>query len=902
MTHQTDSYRQMIYNAPYEICIERAKYYTESYKETEGQHPAIRAARALEKTLDNMTIYILDHEQIVGNRSSKLVGAFIPVERGDLNIVIKSDLKRLKKRKFQPYKIEKSDEKILLKEILPYWKGKTIREMKVKYWKEYGLFWRGDWDLESWNKRFEQFGSEWIEQFYNRLVRTPGAPSLKEILEKQNKDYTQLEETLKPTLAGLENIISRGFDALMANNPNFVNNVFDVQGHLILGHKNILKWGYEGIKKLATERLNEINKELSNSIGINNRNLSVTSEINQFIQEYSDPAKFFQDRFSKNGYTIDNKAFLEAVIISCNSSMKFIKRFAKLAREKAIEEKNQKRAAELERISESCSWISTNMPRNFREAIQLVWFNHVIATISHGLAGVLAVGRADQYLYPYYKSDIEKGAITPNEVTGLLEDLLIKLSYNLLMIPTYGKDTASELGADNAAITVGGVDKDGNDAVNELSYLFMDAIQNIKSMTNSFSIRIAPEKNPKKWVERTIEIFSKTSGPAVYNDDIIIPAIQKTGVSLDDARDYGIIGCVEPSSQGNTFSCTSGNDISLVGLLEMVLTNGMIKMMGKPFGVKTGDPKKFKSYEEVWNAYKLQLKHMINHIAKCVNTKNLLYANFYPNPFISMTLDGCIENALDMTQGGAKYDFDSISGRGLATAANSLCALKKLVFEDKEITMEEFIKILNKNYEGNELFQIKLKNKLPKFGNDDDYVDEIAKDIVNIFCDEVMSHPCIRNSGIFRPGFFSYGMYIVDGYFLGATPDGRSAGEPVSNSLSPSNNTERKGPTAVFKSLAKIDTTKISNGLALNMRLLPMLIQKPEDREKFADLLLTYLKIGGQQVQFNVVNQEDLIDAQIHPENHRDLVVRVSGYNAYFIDLGKPVQDDIIDRYQFDNI
>ena len=870
LTEWINRYRHMIYNAEYEICIERAKFYTQSYKETEGLHPAIRAARALEKTLANMTIYILEQEKIVGNRSSKLVGAFIPVERGDINVVIKTDLKNLKKREFQPYKISSEDEELLRKEILPYWRGKTVREMKIRHWKKTGLLWEPSWGLVSWIRRIRQFGWEWVKEFYNRLIK------------------------------GRIRVLKESNTALAANNPNLVNNVFDVQGHLIMGHKNILKFGFGGIKERALKKLEKITRKLQSlSTEANNKNNSGAMDIDQLIELYPEPDNYFTDRFVKNGYTDDNKAFLEAVVICCDASTKFIKRFARLAQEKSSTERDKDRALELECISEICNWIATNKPRNFREALQLVWFNQVIGTISHGLGGILAIGRPDQYLYPYYKADIEADRITNEEVLELLEELLIKLSYNLLMIPTYGKATASELGADNAAITVGGVDRNGNDAVNELSYLFMDAVEDIKSMTNSFSIRIAPDKNPRRWVERAIEVYSKTSGPAIFNDDVIIPALQKTGVSLEDARDYAIIGCVEPAPQGNTFSCTSGNDISLVGLLEMVLTNGMIRNMGKAYGVKTGDPKKFKSYEDVWNAYLAQMRHMIDHIAKCVNIKDMLYAEYYPNPFISMTLDGCIENALDMTQGGAKYNFSSITGRGLATAANSLCALKKLVFEDKEITMKEYIKILNSHYKKKEAFQLKLKNRLPKFGNDDDYVDSIARDIVHEFCDEVIRKPCIRAPGMFRPGFFSYGLYIVDGFFLGATPDGRNAGEPVSNSLSPSNNTERNGPTGVFKSITKIDHTKISNGLALNMRLLPALISTPRARSKFADLLLTYLKLGGQQVQFNVVDQKDLIDAQLHPENYRDLIVRVSGYNAYFIDLGKPVQDDIIDRYQF---
>jgi len=870
LTKRTDTYRQMIYNADYEICIERARYYTESYKKSEGEYPTIRAAKALEKTLDNMTIYILDQEQIVGNRSSKILGAILPIERGDMNIVIKLDLKNLKKRDYKPFKIAPKDEKLLKKEILPYWKGKTVREIKIDIWKKNKLLWNVSWGLRSWITRFRQFGGQWVKEFYNRLIKG------RVLHAKENNE------------------------ALAANNPNFVNNVFDVQGHLIMGHNNLLKIGYEGVRKIAVDRLNEIHQNLSsNFIQIDDGTL-ISLEIPQDYREFE--KDFHAKYLKKNSYSINNKAFLESVIICCDAAIRFVKRFAKLASEKAKKEENSSRKSELELISKICDWISTKPPRTFREAIQLVWFNQLIGTISHGMAGILAIGRADQFLYNYYKSDLEKGIITNEEVTELLEELMIKLSYNLLILPSYGKATASELGADNAAVTVGGVDKNGENAVNELSYLFMDAIENIKSMTNSFSIRIAPDKNPKEWVKRSIEVFSKTSGPSIYNDDVIIPALQKTGVTLEDARDYAIIGCVEPSPQGNTFSCTSGNDVSLVGLLEMVLTNGRIRNVAKDYGVKTGDPKKFTSYNQVWDAYLQQLKHTVDHIVKCVNTKDIIYATYYPNPFISMTLDGCIENALDMTQGGAKYNFSSISGRGLATAANSLCALKKVVFEDKKITMKEIIDILNRHYKKDEQFQLYLKNKVPKFGNDDEYVDSIARDVVSAFCDEVMSHSCIRTPGVFRPGFFSYGMFIVDGFLLGATPDGRNSGEPVSNSLSPANNTERNGPTAVFKSLAKLDNTKISNGLALNMRLLPALLKNEDDRSKFADLLLTYLQLGGQQVQFNVVNQEDLIDAQLHPENHQDLIVRVSGYCAYFIDLGKPVQDDIIDRYQFNRI
>jgi pyruvate formate-lyase/glycerol dehydratase family glycyl radical enzyme len=876
LTARTDQYRTMIYNAPYEICIERSKFYTESYKETEGLHPSIRAARALEKTLENMTIYILDQEQIVGNRSSKLVGSVMAIERGDMIPVVEMDLKNVKKRESQPFHISPEDEKLLRKEIIPYWKdgGKTVRDLKEKIWERMGLLWNISVGLGSWVQKYRQFGWTWLKEYYARLVK------------------------------GRLMHAREGIRLLATNNPNFVNNIFDTQGHLVMGHKNILEWGYEGLRQRIETRLHEVQNALgSNQKGQKDVVLSSPSQFLGTITKDWSSTDEFNSRFSKgNGLSMDNQAFLEASLMCVESAIKFIKRFAAFADVKANETADPTRKEELKQISKRCEWVATNKPRTFKEALQLVWFNHVIATISHGMGGILAVGRPDQYLYSYYKSDREAGRISDAEVTELCEELLIKLSYNLLMLPAYGKATASELGGDNAALTVGGVDKEGNDTVNELSHLFMDAIENVKSMTNSFSIRIHPERNPRSWVERAIQVYSKTSGPAIFNDAIIIPALQKTGVSLEDARDYALIGCVEPTSQGNTFGTTSGNDISLVGLLEMVLTNGMIRTVGKKYGLETGNPENFTSYEEIWNAYLQQLKHMIDHMVKCVNVKDIIYAKYYPNPYISMTLDGCIDSALDMTQGGAKYNFSSISGRGLGTVSDSLAALKKTVFEDKSITMKEMVEVLNKHFKNKEILQTMLKNKIPKFGNDDDYVDSIAKNVMNAFCDEVNGHPCLRTPGVYRPSFFSYGLYVVDGFLLGATPDGRNAGESVSNSLSPANNTELRGPTAVLKSLTKLDHTKIPNGMALNMKFLPALFETPEKRGKIVNLLDSYLSMGGMEIQFNVVRQEELIDAQLHPELHQDLVVRVSGYSAYFIDLGKPVQDDIITRCQFSDI
>ena len=469
----------------------------------------------------------------------------------------------------------------------------------------------------------------------------------------------------------------------------------------------------------------------------------------------------------------------------------------------------------------------------------------------------------------------------------------------MLILPNYAKNTASELGGDGNAITVGGVDENGEDATNELTYLFMDATMNIKNMTNSFSMRVS-SKSPEKYLNKIAEVYSKTCGPALFNDDIIIPALVKTGTSLEDARNYAIIGCVEPTGSGDTFGCTSGNDISLVGLLELVLTNGKFRMMGKRTGLKTGDPKKFKSFKEVFEAFKAQLADTVRFIAECTNCKDQVYMEKFHNPYISLTLEGCLENAKDMAQAGTKYNYSSIGGRGLGTTADSLLAIKKAVFEDKLITMKELVKIINKNFRKNEPLRQTLINKYPKYGNDDDEADEMASLVTQLFCEEVLKQESIRG-GCFRTGFFSYGMNIIDGSFLGATPNGRKAGEAVSNSISPCNECERSGMTAVLKSYSKLNHELIPNGSSLNIKISPSLLNTEDKRMKFVSLLESFIDLKGMHAQFNVIDAGMLEDAQLHPENYLGLAVRVSGYCAYFNDLGKPVQDDIIQRTRFEH-
>lgn len=825
-SERTQKLRQRILEAPYELCIERARYYTEVFKETEGEHPSMRAAKALERTLDNMSIYILPEEVIVGNRSSKVVGTVIPIERGEINFVLEIDLKNIMKRDYKPFQVTPEDQKEFFKQILPYWKKKTVRYYKKELWEENNLLIKPRFGPFSIYRRIKNFGRK------------------------------SLFKTLGPIIKGRVFHLGRGMREVALNNPNLVNNIFDTQGHLVLGINNVIKTGFKGVKETALK---------------------------------------FKQKHPPNS---EQASFLDSVILCCDAAKRFAERFSSLAIEMAAEELDDKRREELLRISKIMAKIPWNPPENFYEAVQFTWFVHNISLISMGIAGIIAIGRPDQFLYDYYKRDIENGIMDQEFALELIEELLIKLSYNLLILPNYAKNSASELGGDGNAITVGGVDENGEDATNELTYLFMDATMNIKNMTNSFSMRVS-SKSPKKYLLKIAEVYSKTCGPAVFNDEIIIPALVKTGTSLEDARNYAIIGCVEPTGAGDTFGCTSGNDISVVGLLELVLTNGKFRMMGKRTGLKTGNPKKFKSFEEVFEAFTSQLEDTIAFIAECVNYKDQVYMEKFHNPYISLTLEGCLENAKDMAQAGAKYNYSSIGGRGLATTVDSLIAIKKAVFEDQMLTMKELIKVINKNFRKNEPLRQALINKYPKYGNDNAEADEMARLITQLFCEEVLKQESIRG-GCFRTGFFSYGMNIIDGSFLGATPNGRKAGEPVSNSISPSNGCEKSGMTAVLKSYSKLNHELIPNGSSLNVKISPALLSSEDKRMKFVSLLESFIELKGMHVQFNVIDAGTLEDAQKHPENYLGLTIRVSGYCAYFNDLGAPVQADIIQRTRFE--
>lgn len=844
---RNEKLKQKILSAPYELCIERSRYYTEVYKETEGEHPSIRAANAFANMLKKMTIYILDEELIVGNRTGKLVASSPAIERGDMSTAILMEFHRMKTAGRHPFKISEEEEKELFEDLLPYWKGKTVCDKKGEAWVKEGLIdpvglRHLDTILLS-VKNILRMGRR--DGVRNLLKLTALDGGIKEAIEQKSLGY------LFKTIVGQV----RQMDAITKNSINLATNVLDVEGHLVIGHNNAIKKGFKGIKEDALRRLEEMDEG------------------------------------------DDRRKFIESVIICSDATKVFADRFAALAEEMAAKEEDDKRKDELLKIAENCRWVPWNPPRNFYEAVQFVWFTQIMSTISYGHGGILALGRIDQYLYPFYKKDKEEGRITDEEVLGLLEEFQIKESYNLLILPAFAKETDSQLAADELQTTVGGVGIDGEDATNELSYLWLDAIKNVK-LANTNSIRVSG-KTPTDFLLKIAEVYGATSGPAVYNDDMVIPALLGCGYSLEDARDYATIGCVEPTGSGNTLACTGGDDLALALVLEMMLTNGEFPapLFGQKESIATGDPRKFTSFDQLMDAFKRQMEYNVHRVAKCVNLKNDVWAEGFHNPYISSTLDGCIENALDMAQGGAKYNFTAITGRGLGTVADSLAAIKKFVFDENALTMDEIVEMLDSNFRGKETIRQMLINRAPKYGNDDDYVDSLAIDVADTFCDMVIAEgeSPARNAP-FRPSFYSYGLHVMDGLHGGATPDGRLAGHPVSNSMSPSVGVEKKGATAVLKSAAKIDQKRASNGIALNLKMVPALLKTEVDRKNFVELLRTYFEIGGMQAQFTVVDAKTLREAQANPEEYKDLVVKVSGYSAYFVDLGRDIQNDVISR------
>ena len=597
--------------------------------------------------------------------------------------------------------------------------------------------------------------------------------------------------------------------------------------------------------------------------------------------------------FENDDEALAKREELKAMHISANALIAFAKRYSVMLFENAKSEKESLRKDELETIAGICERIPENPPRTFWEALQYYWFVHLGVITELNTWDSFNPGRLDQHLLPLYKRDIESGLLTEEKARELLQSFWIK--FNNQPAPPKVGVTAKESNTytDFCLINLGGVKENGEDAVNDLTFMILDVIEEMRLLQPSSMVQVS-KKNPNRFIKRALNIIKTGYGqPSVFNTDAIIQEMLRQGKSLIDARNGGASGCVETGAFGKESYILTGY-FNLVKVLEITLNNGVDPLTGTKIGIETGNPKHFKSYDELFEAYKEQLQYFIDIKIKGNRIIERLYAEYLPAPFMSLLIDDCIENGKDYNNGGARYNTSYIQGVGIGTLTDSLTSLKYNVFDKQKLTMASMLASLKLNFKQNEKLKSKFVNDTPKYGNDNDYADEILKDIFEAFYNAVDGRPNTKG-GNFRINLLPTTSHVYFGSKIGATPDGRFANHPVSEGISPVQGTDINGPTSVIKSAAKIDHLR-TGGTLLNQKFTPQIFEDEESIDKIVSLIRSYFKMDGHHIQFNVIDADTLRDAQHHPEKYRDLIVRVAGYSDYFVDLTPELQEEIIKR------
>lgn len=758
------------------ICAERAVLITEAYKETEGQPMPVRRAKALEKILTNMSIFIQDDEIIVGNQCSMPRSA--PIFPEFSCKWVEAELDRLENRTADVFLISE-DTKDKLRKAFSYWDGKTVNEIASNLMPPESL------------------------EAHNDVVYTVG-------------NY-------------------------------FYNGV----GHISANYEKVLNKGLNAIIDQAEKKLEEIN-------------FADSSQLNKMH-------------------------FLKSVIIANKAVIAFAERFAELAEKMASACQDSERKSELNEIARICRKVPAEPAETFQEALQAFWFIHLVIQIESNGHSISPM-RFDQYMNPFLKKD----SISIEKAQELLDMLWIKFS-ELNKVRDEDSTMAFAGYPMFMNLIVGGQKRDGSDATNTMSYMILQASANTKLYAPSLSIRIH-EGTPDPLYHKAAELSRMGLGyPAYYNDRVIVPALLARGLEREDARDYGIIGCVEPQVGGKTEGWHDAAFYNMAKIIELSLNDGVDKRTGKQIGPKTGKLETFKSFDDVMNAYKTQTGYFVKLMAAADNAVDMSHAKHCPLPFLSSLVDDCISEGLSLQEGGAHYNFTGPQGVGVANAGDSLTAIKRLVFDDKALTLEELQDALEKDFEGMEDLRQMLVNRAPKYGNDDDYADEIAKEAAFAYCNEVNKYTNPRG-GKFQPGLYPASANVPLGSVVMATPDGRKAWTPLADGVSPISGYDSCGPTASVLSVAKLDHEIASNGTLLNQKFHPSALEGEQGLENLKAVTETYFQNGGFHVQYNVISRETLLDAQANPDKYKGLVVRVAGYSAFFTALDKSLQDDILAR------
>ena len=584
--------------------------------------------------------------------------------------------------------------------------------------------------------------------------------------------------------------------------------------------------------------------------------------------------------------------FYRSIILVCDGIIRLANRYAQKAKEMAEIEKDAQRKEELLQISQICSVVPENPPKSFREAIQFMWFTQLGGILSENPLA-WNPGRFDQYMYPYYKQDKEAGLITQQQAQELIECLWLKLSE---WVWTISANTADFFAGYNQFqnLTVGGRTRDGKDATNEISYMCLKATEDTLAHQPGLSVRIHPDCS-EEFLSAVTHLVSKGTGfPAIHSDNAGYQMLINAGYEPEDARDWSNCGCVVPHFR-KTGEWTSAANLNFAAALEFALNEGKSRLTGKKIALEEKNPKTFSSYEEVEKAFFKQFSYLIKQSVISLITAQRLHVEMVPRPFMSACIEECMKKGKDLTKGGAKYNIGPvITGIGIAVVANSLAVIKKLVFEEKIATMSEIIDAIDANWEGYDILRAKAQS-VPKYGNDDDYVDDIARKISNFFYEEVHQYKDIHGSH-FLSAFMGISNYLPTGKVLGATPDGRKAKEPISEGVSPYVGTDTSTPLAAMRSAAKLNQDIHSGGTLLNLRLNQDLVATKRGQSNLGAMIQSYFALGAFHVQFNTVSTEVLKKAQEHPEDYKDLLVRVAGYSTQFVNLSKSMQDSIIAR------
>ena len=780
MNERIQRLREQSVTTPVHIDLERAKIETDFYKENDGKYsvPVMRAM-TLKEYFSKKTLYFGDDELILGEKGKNpQASPTFP----ELCCHSEEDMKVMSERKLVSFHTTEEDRKLQAAEIIPFWKGRTIRE-----------------------KLLSRMTPEWHD-CYEAGIFT-------EFMEQRGPGHT----------CGGEQVFTTGY----------------------LDYKEKIKNTMDALDWM------------------------------------NDPE------------ASDKMEELKAMDICCDAVIILGERYHEMAVEKAASETDPKRKAELEQIAKNLEVVPAHKPQTFWQAIQLYWFTHLAVTTELNPWDAFSPGRLDQHLNPYYEADVEAGILDDEHALELLECLWVKF-YNQPAPVKVGitlKESATY--TDFANINTGGVTPEGKNGVNNVSYLILDCMDEMKLVQPNSNVTIS-KKSPQKFLKRACEISRKGWGqPAFYNTEAQITELINAGKSLEDARRGGSSGCVETGAWGSEAYILTGY-MNIPKIFQLTLFNGFDEYSGKQLGLQLGYAKDFKTFDELWDAFKKQLKHFVDIKIRGNNVIERLYAEEMPAPCLSVVTNDCISNAKDYNAGGARYNTNYIQGVGIGTVTDCVASVKYNVFDEKNFTMEELIDAMEHDFEGYDYIYSLVHDKTPKYGNDDDYADELMREIFNLYHDTIVGRPNMKG-GKYGIDMLPTTCHVYFGDVILATPNGRKAHKPVSEGISPEKSADTNGPTAVIKSCAKMDHLATA-GTLLNQKFTPNVVAGEAGLNNMASLVRSYFAMDGHHIQFNVVDRQTLIEAQKHPEDHKDLIVRVAGYSDFFRNLDKPLQDEIIER------